>query len=254
MHHSYLDKYARHDSPLHRLDARVKTLLAMAAVILIASQAGPGPLFFAALLFLIVILRATAGIPMSYLMTRSAVILPFSLFAALTLAFSGRFSGALWDGAGLHLTIEGLNRAAALILRSFAAVSFMILLINTTPFDYLLKALRWLKVPGLFVLLLSFFYRYLYLLWDERERMQRARDLRYFGGRWPQQLALTGNLAASLFLRSYERAERVHQAMLSRGWDGHIGKEGGWVWEAKDLTALLLGISVLLALWLIRSI
>jgi len=254
VHHSYLDKYARHDSPLHRLDARVKTLLAMAAVILIASNARPGLLFFAALLFLIVMLCAAAGIPLLYLMTRSAVIIPFSLFAALTLAFSSRFSGVLWEWAGLNLTIEGLNRGAALILRSFAGVSLMILLINTTPFDHLLKAFRRMKVPELFVLLLSFFYRYLYLLWDERERIQRARDVRYFGGRWPQQLALIGNLAASLFLRSYERAERVQKAMLSRGWDGNFRSSGGRAWETKDLTALLLGILILSMLWLIRSI
>jgi cobalt/nickel transport system permease protein len=254
VHHSYLDKYARRDSPLHRLDARVKTLPAMAAVILIASNGKPGPIFFAALLSLIVILCAVAKIPLTYLMTRSAVVLPFSLFAALTLAFSHRFAGTHWEVAGLNLTSEGLNRGAGLVLRSFAAVGFMILLINTTPFDQILKALRWLKVPGLFVLLLSFFYRYLYLLWDERERMQRARDLRYFGGRWYQQLALTGNLAASLFLRSYERAERVQKAMSSRGWDGNFRRPGGWDWRAGDLTALLPAIFLLLMLWLIRGI
>ena len=226
----------------------------MAAVILIASNARPGLLFFAALLILIVLLCVGASIPLSYLMIRSAVIIPFSLFAALTLAFSARFSGAIWEGMGLELTIEGLNRGAALILRSFAAVSFMILLINTTPFDQLLRAFRWMKAPGLFILLLSFFYRYLYLLWDERERMQRARDMRYFGGRWPQQLALTGNLAASLFLRSYERADRVQKAMLSRGWDGNIGSSSGRAWETKDLTVLLLGMLILAMLWLIRSI
>jgi cobalt/nickel transport system permease protein len=254
VHHSYLDKYARHDSLLHRLDARVKTLLAMAAVISIASMAKPGVLFFAALLILIAILYALARIPLAYLLTRSAIILPFSLFAAVTLAFSTRFSGAFWEWGGLTLTAEGVNRAAALLLRSFAAVSFMILLINTTPFDQLLRALRWMKIPNLFALLLSFFYRYLYLLWDERERIQRARDVRYFGGRWTRQIALTGNLAASLFLRSYERAERVQKAMLSRGWDGNARMRGSRTWEQKDSTALLWGTLILCTLWLIHRI
>jgi cobalt/nickel transport system permease protein len=79
-----------------------------------------------------------------------------------------------------------------------------------------------LKIPAIFVLLLSFLYRYLYLLWDEAEQMQRARNLRYFGGRWSRQVSLLGRLAAALFLRSYERAERVQKAMISRGWTGEV--------------------------------
>jgi cobalt/nickel transport system permease protein len=219
VHHSYLDKYARQDSPIHRLHARVKVLLAAGAVVSIALAAQPGLFLVAALLILICLLCGIARIPFGYMLTRAAIILPFCLFAALTLALYTRDSSVIWQWGPLTLTPTGLNRAATLILRSFCSVSFMILLINTTPFDQVLRTLRWLRVPGLFVLLLSFFYRYLYLLWDERERMQRARDLRYFGGRWRGQLALMGNLITALFLRSYERAERVQKAMIMRGWE-----------------------------------
>jgi cobalt/nickel transport system permease protein len=82
--------------------------------------------------------------------------------------------------------------------------------------------------------------------------MQRARDARYFGGRWSGQLALAGHLAASLFLRSYERAERVQMAMLSRGWDGNISGTGRRPWRVKDIAALASGFIVLCGLWLIR--
>lgn len=212
MHHSYLDRYARNNSLLHRLDARAKLILIIALIILVAQVRHPGIGFILALIGLIIWLCLIARIPLDYLLLRSAVVLPFSGLATLSTAFS-------YDG-GFTITQAGLHRTAALLLRSWIAVCFMILLINTTPFDRLLKALRSLKVPGIFVLLLSFLYRYLYLLWDEVERMQRARNLRYFGGRFGKQIPLLGRLAAALFLRSYERAERVQKAMMARGWTG----------------------------------
>jgi cobalt/nickel transport system permease protein len=245
MHHSYLDKYARADSPLHRLDARIKLLLVLGLVILVAQVHPPGVIFVLALISLIVLMGLVARIPMDYLMLRSAVVLPFSGAAAISLAFT--------FGDSLALTEPGLHRAAALLLRSWIAVCFMILLINTTPFDRLLHALRSLKVPGVFVLLLSFLYRYLYLLWDELERMQRARNLRYFGGRWRNQAGLLGMLAAALFLRSYERAERVQMAMISRGWTGELATSGTAGLRRKDIMVLVTGGLLIIALWIIRG-
>jgi len=252
VHHSYLDKYARQESALHQLKARTKLLPALATIILIAVVPQPGIVFVAILIGLIIGLCVAAGIPLDYLLLRSAVVLPFSLFAALSLAFNANFAGTVWQWGPLALTAQGLNRAAALLLRSWLAVSLMIILINTTPFDRILRALRLLRIPELFVLLLSFFYRYLYLLWDERERMQRARDLRYFGGRWKQQCALAGHLASALFLRSYERAERVQKAMLARGWDGKTNFTARDTLPMQDWLVLIGGAIFLTFLWLIR--
>jgi cobalt/nickel transport system ATP-binding protein len=240
MHHSYLDKYARQNSPLHRLDARLKVPLVLLLVTLVALVQHPSLVLVLTLIGLISALCLLARIHLDYLLLRSAVVLPFSGFAAISLAFT---YGGEWG-----LTEPGLHRAAAMMLRSWIAVCFMILLINTTPFDQLLRALRSLKVPSIFVLLLSFLYRYLYLLWDEIERMQRARNVRYFGGRWSEQTALLGRLAAALFLRSYERAERVQKAMISRGWTGEsdsINKHGV---ERSPLPPLIRGGKETLAL------
>lgn len=252
MHHSYLDKYARQNSRLHRLDARIKLPIGLTGVVLMATTMQPGGLFIASCMIFVAGLCAVARIPLSYLLSRSLIVLPFSAFAALSLAWGANSGDALWHWGPLTMTQLGLERSATVLLRAWTAISLMILLINTTPFDRLLRALRWYRMPAVLILLLSFLYRYLYLLWDEVERMQRARNMRYFGGRWREQTALLGNLAASLFLRSYERAERVQKAMLGRGWNGEAPLAVDAALPLKDALVMLGGLIVLFLLWCLR--
>ena len=91
------------------------------------------------------------------------------------------------------------------------------------PFDQLLVTLRRLWVPAIIVAMLSFMYRYIFVLWDELDKMRVARRARSFGGvslwhRWTSAAQLLG----MLLIRAMERAERVHGAMCARGWDGHM--------------------------------
>ena len=75
-------------------------------------------------------------------------------------------------------------------------------------------------MPWVMVMLLSFMYRYIFLLTDEVMRMKQARDSRNFGGKRLWQIRTIGNMIGTLFIRSYERGERVYVAMLARGFDG----------------------------------
>jgi cobalt/nickel transport system permease protein len=255
VHHSYLDKYARGDSALHRLDERFKFLFTISLIFLIASFPDPGIVFILTLLFMVIILYLYAEIPLEYWLLRSAVVLPFSGFAAISLAFTTPTASApIWSYGHFTLTAAGLHRAAALLLRSWLAVSLMILLINTTPFDRLLRVLSWMRVPALLILLLAFLYRYLYLFWDEAERMSRARDSRYFGGRLLSQADLLGRMVGMLFLRSYDRAERVSRAMAARGWSGEYKRIPATRLTGLDVVSFLIGAGILIALWMIRRL
>ena len=89
---------------------------------------------------------------------------------------------------------------------------------STTPFAELLRTLRALRVPALLVTVLALMYRYLFVLVDEAERMQRARRSRSFSGRRVHAWASLATLAGQLFVRSSERAERIYAAMCARGW------------------------------------
>jgi cobalt/nickel transport system permease protein len=105
-----------------------------------------------------------------------------------------------------------------IIIRSTLCLLTMVLLSNTTPFAALLDVLRRARVPAVLITTLALMYRYLFVLVDEAERMQRARQSRTFiRQRWQ----IWRNLAVvigQLFVRSTERAERIYAAMLARGW------------------------------------
>jgi cobalt/nickel transport system permease protein len=104
------------------------------------------------------------------------------------------------------------------ILKSILIILSLILLIQTTRFNHLLNELRNLRVPGLIIMLLSFMYRYLFVVEDEILRKKRALDLRSAGKRDWKIMKSTANMLGSLFIHTYERAERIYLAMCARGY------------------------------------
>lgn len=97
----------------------------------------------------------------------------------------------------------------------------MILLMTSTKFSDLIKALEKLKFPHLITMILSFMYRYIFVVLDELHKMKHAKEARQAGrsSKWFHTKVLA-NMIGVLFIRSYERAESVYLAMCSRGYDG----------------------------------
>jgi cobalt/nickel transport system permease protein len=162
---------------------------------------------------------------------RALLAAPF-LLAALPLVFTrtGDPLGTLALGP-ITLTIsgEGLEQFATIALKSWISVQAALLLAFTTPFHELVDALRQLRLPRIMVSIISFMYRYLAVLADESMRMSRARAARSAappdgrrGGSIAWRAKVTGGLVGSLFLRSYERSERIYAAMQARGFEGEI--------------------------------
>jgi len=179
---------------------------------------------------LIVIAIGMAHLPMWTILKRSAVALPFAL-AALALVFTT--PGQPWLGVSLgpvslSITDAGVYRFMTVLVKSWLGVQAALLLSASTPFVDLLCGLRRLGVPPLLVSMTSFMYRYLFVLVDEVRRMMCARDARSarpdgrVGGSVAWRAKVTGQMAGSLFLRSYERSERIYMAMLARGFDGEM--------------------------------
>ncbi len=159
------------------------------------------------------------------------VALPFFL-GALPLAFSGEGPLLATVHLGpLHLTVsqEGLLRLLTISAKSWLSIQVALLLVFTTPFHELVDGLRALRLPRILVAIISFMYRYLAVLTEEVGRMLRAKasrsaDAPEGGGggslRWRARVA--GRLVGSLFLRAYERSERVYAAMQARGFEGEF--------------------------------
>lgn len=205
----YLDRYSRGDSVIHRLDARWKLLAALALVAAIVAVPGRwwaaylvlGPAAFG--------LYAASRLPWSYLAKRLAFVLPFLLLLAAGVPVSHGLAG-------------GYEQAGLLLVRSLLSLVVMITLVATTPFPKLLAALERLKTPRVLVWILAFMYRYMFVLVDELARMRRAKQARSFRRSYFSDLRHLGSFAGVLFLRSLERAERVHAAMCARGWNGEL--------------------------------
>jgi cobalt/nickel transport system permease protein len=202
MNHGYLDRFARGSSPLHRLSAETKMAAALLLVVLTAFIGVPLWPVLAAEALVVVFLVAASGIPAGFFLKRLLLFEPLMIGAAVV--------GFLSPGGWL--------KSGVLLVRSNLAVSVMILLANTTPFSEILRVLRRLGVPALFLTVLSLMYRYLYLVIDQAERMERARRSRTFSGRQAKSWRVWSGLVAMLFVRSTERAERIYAAMLARGW------------------------------------
>lgn len=219
------ERHTAADSPLHRLDARVKLAAALALsaiIVLTPERAWPAYALYGGLLAAL----ATAGrLGVRRLWRAAAPALVFAL-AALTLVFTTP-GNTVAQAAGLTITDAGLARFAAIALRSWLAAQAALLLALSTPFADVLWALASLRVPGTLVQIIGFMYRYLGTLSEEAERLLRARaarsaavPARRAGGSLWWRARVAGGMVGSLFLRSYERSERVYAAMLARGYQG----------------------------------
>jgi cobalt/nickel transport system permease protein len=183
------------------------------------------------------------------------VALPFAL-AALPLVFTRPEDplGTITLGP-LVLTIsgEGLRMFSTIMLKSWLSVQVAVLLAFTTPFHELIDALRELRVPRIIVAIISFMYRYLGVLTDEVGRMNRARASRSAaaptgrpGGSLGWRARVTGAMVGSLFIRSYERSERVYAAMQARGFEAEFRHMAMRRLERNELVAFALFMGLLL--------
>lgn len=219
-----------------RFDPRAR-LLAIAAMIAIVASTPPGALTafpcYGALIALLILTGRASGY---YLTWRCLAASPFILLAAGLLVWQGRAAGegvpAAWP-LGLSVALKGY--AAALLLAFLTA---------TTTLGELLEALRLLKAPPVLNLILAMMYRYTALLSEEYARMERARECRTVSALGKRRYSIFGHQFGTLILRSWDRAERVHAAMLSRGFDGSwpVRRLPRWRWADSAFTISIPGI------------
>jgi cobalt/nickel transport system permease protein len=248
MHHTHIDRYAGLQSPVHALDARAKLLATLAFVFLVVlTPEGWFPTFgvYAVLVWAVIF---ASRVPKGYILQRSLTIFPFALAASVFVPFItpgpalwsfdwGPFSG--------QVTVTGLERFASLALKALISFFATIALVATTPFGELMRAAGALGLPSRMVVVLSFMYRYLFLIIDETSHMLLARTLRGGGGR--ALLRASGGIVGALLVRSFEHADRLYFAMLLRGYDGKPVSLRPTHLTARDIApvSLFLGLAVL---------
>jgi cobalt/nickel transport system permease protein len=207
------------DSLVHRLRPQCKLVAAVAFVFVVVSTPREQVWAFGLYALLLVGVATLAGIGPRTILTRLLVEIPFVVFAVLLPFLS---PGERVDVAGVSLSVGGLWAAWNILAKSTLGVACSILLAATTDIRELLLGLERLRMPSLLVQIMTFMIRYGDVITDEMRRMRIARESRGFVGRDVRQLPVVAQSAGALFIRSYERGERVHLAMLSRGYTGRM--------------------------------
>lgn len=259
MHVHFLDPYQPRNSLVHQLDPRVKLVLTL-AFILTAALTPTGAWYIYILLFSIALaVEVLSDLGITYVLRRAMLALPFVL-AALPILFTldgpALFSLSVLNRT-LTVTQPGLERFLSIALKSWISVQMAIVLAATTTFPELMSAMRAIKIPRLLVAIFGLMWRYLFVLVDEAIRMLRARAARSgqseqtglkTGGTVAWRARVAGGMAGSLFLRGFERSDRIYMAMISRGYDGEVRHLPLPVLRPIHWTILIIGIGILATL------
>lgn len=222
MRHHFLDHYWVLESPIHKLDPRIKIIaafLALVAVVITPNGRFLDHIFFIPLL---IALLYIARLPLGSILRRMAVILPLAIIIAASLPFisPGRPIITFEFFIPLTITDTGLANFASVVIKAVSAIWIMTLLTATTRFRDLVAGMQKLKLPTIFTSILGFMYRYIFLFIDEAEHLSIGRHSRSFGHRPLLAMKGFGWMLSSLFIRSFERGERIYEAMCARGFQG----------------------------------
>ncbi len=178
-------------------------------------------------------LMAVAGYKPRQALVRFAAVLPFIAFALFIPIVAG---GEQTSVLGLSLSIEGLWASWNVLAKATLGTGASLVLAGTTPIPEVVRGLGRLRMPPIVVSIVAFMFRYLDLIVEEMGRVRTAMTARGHDPRWLWQAKPIASAAGAMFVRSYERGERVHGAMLARGYTGSMpqldhepASRGDWV-------------------------
>ena len=206
-------------SPIHRAPAHLK-LVALVGfmLVVVATPRDWWQVFVAEALVLLAVI-GSSRVPLTYLAPRMVIELPFAVFALLMPFIS---HGPRTEVLGIVVSESGLHAGLTLLVKGSIGVLASLTLAATTEPQDLLRGLERLRMPDLIVQIMGFMIRYLDVVTGELSRMLVAMRSRGCNPRSPTHWPTLARAMGALFIRSYERGERVHLAMLSRGYDGRL--------------------------------
>jgi cobalt/nickel transport system permease protein len=263
------ETYAKSDGLLQALDPRAK-LISILAVIFATSMIRD--LYLLIFVYLLTLLFAyLSKIDVVFFIKRVWLFIPiFAGIIALPMVFNVFFSGdpliqLAYLGPGAHIgpfslpesifiTKQGVNMAVIFAMRVAACVSAVVLLFITTPQQVLFKSLRSVGVPKIYVLTLEMAYRYIFLLMDMVREMYVAKKARTIRSRsmFEEQKWVGGRMGYTL-IRSIDMSEKVHMAMMSRGFSGDVKVMQQFRMMNRDYFAVAAAISLSVLLVLVSQ-
>jgi cobalt/nickel transport system permease protein len=211
-----LDQLANGHSQIHRLDARAKVLVTLVFILCVVSYnryelSALFPFFIYP-----VVMISRAGLPPIFIIRKIVLLCPFVLAVGI---FNPVFDREILLQLGPLDISGGWISFASILTRSILTVGAAFILVGVTGFTTVCQALERLGMPQVFTVQLLFLYRYIFVLTEESDRASRARELRSCGKKGLG-IRSFASLTGHLLLRTWQRAERIHSAMLARGFTG----------------------------------
>ena len=214
----YMDTLAAGDSLLHRLDPRAKLITTLVFIVTVISFDKYALSAMTPFFIYPIVLISFGRLPYRYILKKVLLVSPFAILV-------GIFNPLMDREILIHLGSIGISGGwvsfISIILRFILTVTAALILISLTGFNAVCAALMKFGLPRPFVVQLLFFYRYIFVLTDESERMVRASSFRAPNSKIIA-FSTFVSLAGNLLLRTFDRAERIYRAMCCRGFDGHI--------------------------------
>jgi cobalt/nickel transport system permease protein len=213
-----LDLLANGSSSLHRLDPRAKVIATLVFIIAVVSfgkyELSPLLPFFIYPAALI----GTANLPAGFIIRKTILVLPFAFVVGM---FNPLLDRSPLLAVGTIIISGGFVSWIAIIVKAMLTVTAALTLVAVTGFPAICRALEQMGTPQAFTVQLMFLYRYIFVLTEEAGRASRARQLRACGKKGLG-IASYGSLIGHLLLRTWQRAERIHMAMIARAFDGEF--------------------------------
>lgn len=206
MKHSFWDRYSDIESPVHKIKPGIKLAVSLLLIILLSTLPYKPLLYSVVFVFLFLVVTLTLSkVPVMFIMKRILMLIPLLLPVIILNYF---------------FLSDGIFNSTVITLRSLLSVFVLVLLISVTRFRDLIKTFKQWHLPRIIILTLSFMYRYFFLLTDESEKMVRSVKIRSAGGSKLKMIKIYSHILGILFVKSYERSDRVYKAMVMRGFSG----------------------------------
>lgn len=232
--------YVHEHSIVHGLPPEVKLAAVFVFVIAVAITPREAIWAFAVYGAILLVALKTARLHLGFVAARLIAILPFVAFALLIPFIA---SGETTDLLGIRVSVDGLWASWNILAKATLGASASILLTASTEVPDILEGMAVLRVPVVLTAIAGFMIRYLEIIVEELGRMRMAMTARGYRPRWLWQLRPIATAAGAAFVRSYERGERIHGAMLARGYTGVMPRvahrrTSTWVWLVAGLVLL----------------
>lgn len=240
MKHDFLDHHRHGNSLIHRADPRLKLIMMVLYILVLIFLPLNTYKFYLHLGLIVFTLAFLSGISFFHYLSKLMRVYLMVLFIYIFIPFLPLDSDQYYNIGILKIYHSGLEKFIHINIKTSLIMLMSIVLTTTTDFMRLLKGMEKFRIPQVALSILSFMYRFIFLLVDETERMWMAFNSRYIKLTYVNRLKIFAKQLGMLFIRTYERGERVYQAMESRGFHGSVYILNELVWLKRDSIMLII--------------